>query len=87
MTSAQVTLHVLAAVVLAGICCRLLDLPRARTGWQPQAAWHAWVLAHVLIGMGMVARLFRMETDASWLVTSGLAIYFGVRWARRAGDR
>ncbi len=87
MNALDTAMHVMAAIVLAGICCRLFDLQQGRPGWASQVTWHAWVTAHVLIGAGMVARLFGMEEHAALLVTAGLALYFGVRWSRRAGDR
>lgn len=86
MTFVEIFVHVLSALVLAGVACRLLDLNRTRKG-DSSLSWHAWVVAHVLIGLAMVARLFRMEDEAVLLVTVGLALYFGVRWQRRSGER
>lgn len=84
MNTPEIILHVLSAVVLMGVICRLFDLRTCETG---RLMWHAWMLAHVLVALGMVARLFRMSPADVYLVTSGLALMFGIRWTRRAGDK
>lgn len=79
--TAALFLHLLAAVALMGVLSRLFDA-RCDTG-----SSRLWSLAHVLIALGLLARLFRMEPEAAFFVTSGLALMYGARWARRSTDR
>ena len=79
-------LHVMSAIVLAGVCCRLAMTPRSQPSLQCRARWWAWSWAHVLIGLGMCARLLQLHEWAALLTTAGLALYFGVRWHRRSDD-
>lgn len=85
--TAWLLLHVLSAIVLAGVCCRLLALPLSEPSLRCRLRWHVWVMAHVLIGGGMCARLLQLPQWAALLTTAGLALYFGARWHRRSDDR
>lgn len=87
MTAYGVLLHVAAAIALAGVVSRLAVMERTGDSVRCRMQWHGWTVAHVLIACGLVARLFRMEGLAALLVTLGLAVYFGVRWSRRAGEQ
>lgn len=81
MTLYALVLHVSAAIAFAGICCRLLHFEHAH-GLRA----HAWTVAHVLLGIGLLARLFGMADAAAMLVTMGLALALGVRPHRRSTD-
>lgn len=85
MTAYAITLHVLSAIALAGVVSRLAHLHRSPCSSAVQ--WHGWVWANVMIGMGLLAQMFQMPKESAWLVTAGLALYFGVRWHRRSGDQ
>lgn len=87
MTLFGVVLHVAAAVALAGVVCRLAAMERAGDSVRCRVQWHGWVTAHVLVACGLTARLFQMESTAALLVTLGLAVMYGARWHRRAGER
>lgn len=81
MSLYAVLLHIAAAVAFAGVCCRLLHFEH---GHGIRA--HAWTVAHVLLGMGLLARLFGMPEAAAMLVTLGLAIALAVKPHRRSSD-
>lgn len=87
MTTPDIVLHILSAVVLMGVICRLFDLKASEPQISSRLTWNLWTLAHVLIAVGMVARLFRISPADAQLVTAGLALMFGIRWSRRSGDR
>jgi hypothetical protein len=84
---AWLLLHVLSAIVLASVCYRLFVLPLSEPSLRCRLRWHAGVMAYVLIGLGMCARLLQLPQWAALLTTAGLALYFGARWHRRSGDR
>lgn len=87
MNLPHVLLHIAAAVALAGVVCRLYSISRVTVGWKDRVRWNSWVAAHVMLGLGMVSRLFGLEMAAAYFVTFGIALYFGVRWRRRASDQ
>lgn len=86
MTPIELVVHVNAAIALAGICYRLTHLRPCRASWRSQALWHVWVVAHVLIGVGLLAALFRLSPWPAVFISTGLAVYFGVQWHRRSDE-
>lgn len=80
MSLYSVIVHVLTAIALAGIVFRLAVKTRAGDSLQCHMRFHLWTLAHVLLIVGLLARLFGMESVAVMSVVAGLALYFGTRW-------
>lgn len=87
MNTPDIVLHVLSAVVLMGVICRLFDLRTCDPQQSSRLIWNLWATAHVFVALGMVARLFRISPADVYLVTVGLALMFGIRWSRRAEDK
>lgn len=82
----------LALLVLVAVVCRLAMMAPCSKALRARAAWHAWVGAHVLIGVGafgfLYAGLAGVEPQISIsALYSGLAMLLLVRWQRRQGDR
>lgn len=71
MTLYALVLYIASAIAFAGVCCRLARMDRALYSLR----WHAIVLAHVLLGAGLLARLIGMASVAPLLVTCGLALF------------
>lgn len=72
MTLYSLVLFVAAAVAFAGVCCRLAHMEHAYGSLR----WHGILIAHVLLGMGLLARLLHMQAPAAMLITVGLALFF-----------
>lgn len=81
-----------AAVIFAAVATRLAHLERSGRSAGCRARWNAWVLAHVLIGLGafavMLGPLYGYTTPVApeVAINAGLALYFGLRWRRRSDD-
>lgn len=87
MTGPQIALHIGAAIVLMGIVTRLFELRACHACLHSRMARHVRATAYVLIALGMLARLFRMEPLPAYFITAGLVLVMGIPWRRRSEDR
>lgn len=86
MSALSLAIHVLSAVVLAGVVWRLGEIgpPPRWSRWCDRVRWHAVVLADLLLGCGMLARLFGLAEGGVLLALAGLALLFWLGWTQRA---
>lgn len=87
MSLLSVVTHICAAVALFGIVSRVAHMREQGVSWRCRAVSASWQTAHVLLAVGLLAELFGLRGAGGLLVTAGLALYFGVRWARRGGEQ
>lgn len=86
MTALQLGIHVLSAVVLAGVVWRLGEMapPPRWSRVRDRVVWLSAVTADLLLGCGMLASLFG-RAELGWLLAvAGLALLFWLGWTQRA---
>ena len=83
----MIAIHILSAIALTGVVCRLRDInPHAQT-IKTKIQHQFWVLANVLIGLGLLTQLFGLQKESTGLLVGGLALYHGISWHRRSTDK
>lgn len=79
-----------AIIIFLSIAWRLAKLAPYGRCLRSRATNAAWVVSHVLIGVGafsVIVGPLSEPVPAEVLINAGLALYFGVRWHRRSDDR